>query len=153
MEARKYELQRFNGKAYEPVFQGELKAVDQYGRENDLGPRRRIVNVEKARDLKPKYRKPVPGRAAALPVDAVIRRYLEWAKAKGLKEVAFYKNQVVGAGYAYENGIAVRWVDPAEFLGPAPAAEVIDELAEKRARVEELEAALEAARQELAQAA
>lgn len=113
-DARQFRLEYFNGKAYE---------VDKLGTWEQLQPENtprvdarpwRLTLVEKARDLKPRYRAPARGRTGySRTIREVQEAYIKWATDRGLTMISTYYGMPVGGKFQ------CRAVDPADTFGPA----------------------------------
>ena len=68
----------------------------------------------------------VKPRGYARAVDYKVKEYLEWARARGLTRVHSFTGCKIAPKWA-PAGLELVPVDPAEFIGPAPIAEVCDE--------------------------
>lgn len=114
-----FRLEVFNGKTYAPVSEGTRRDLEPLF--ESLRDPRRLVLASKAWPPRPSYRAPTGSRGGR-DRDALVADYLAWAKGAGLSSVAFYRGDF-RAALAERQGLAVRYVDPAEFIGAAPAAE------------------------------
>ena len=125
-----YTLELFNGREYEPVPHHMVCpfTLAEIGR--DLV---RLGGFSGFRVVKPGHKyparvkrwRPTPSRAYARDRDAVRDQYLAWAQARELQRVTVYRGDDSARIAALESGVPeVCEVDPADFIGPAPAAEL-----------------------------
>ena len=124
-----FELQRWTGREYVP--HGCALAYDPgelAGTARLLGlPAWRVVKRNNKRPARVRRWRPPISRSTGRTIMDVQKEYLAWARARGLDSVAWYGGrQVIPA----LDGFRLRHVDPAEHLGPAPAAETITDLGE-----------------------
>lgn len=124
MSAPEFRLDRWTGREYvqHGLSLGPPDELADCARMLGL-PAWRVVRADKDRPARvPRWRPGKPGSGRSI---ADVRgEYLAWAKARGLASVAYYTGVPMHPAL---NGLAVRLIDPAEFLGPAPAAEIITE--------------------------
>ena len=123
-----FQIQLFDGRAYRTTATGtdHRSLSDRFYQLAGCGKPRRLVRTAKGWPLRPSYRR--PGVPRTTPVDALITRYLDWARAAGLKCVAVYREDAHSAAKsAAARGLQVRHVNRADFLGEAPASEAIEE--------------------------
>jgi hypothetical protein len=117
MDGEQFELQLWNGKAYEtvatgpaPTLQGQFAAG--YGN-------RRIVKSSKQRPAKPRYRYS-HGGVGGHSAQWTIGEYMRWALHAGLKTIHVYEGKRPPVAYA---DITFVTVPVADFLSSAPEAE------------------------------
>ena len=128
-DQRIFQLQIFNGKTYDVAphqHNGRADDLREYaqGIHRDSAPDMRgwrIVLADKARALRPSYRKSgVYGATRpngySRTVAQVQTEYLQWAEARKLQTVSVYRGRYPSVGLA---GFAVREVDPADTFGPS----------------------------------
>lgn len=114
-----FALQLFNGREYETTLTGGRRALEEpFERAATLGKPRRIVRTDKARPARPSYRRPPQSRASDRSREDVVKEYLAWAAARGLESVAAYRTDWRAVVHAKRYPIALRLVDPADFIGP-----------------------------------
>jgi hypothetical protein len=118
-----FQLQVFDGHEYRTVAAGERRAIGAAFIECRERVRR-MVRTDRNRPARPQYRAP-SGPRGAKTRDETISAYLAWAQSKGLKRVSFYAGDF-RSSLARERFDVVE-VDPAEFIGDAPAEETDDE--------------------------
>ena len=136
-EQFQFQLERWTGREYVPHGQPQCmtlaKAYDGHLGETArmLGlPAWRVVRCDKGRPRgKPGQWRPTPSRAYSREIAEVQDDYLAWAQARGLERVAIYQRKGASALMmrALSLDLGFYTVDPAEFLGPAPSAETIEE--------------------------
>jgi hypothetical protein len=117
-----YELQELTGRDYVPRLAGDLATVRAAA--DAMGPRpRRVVRVDKARPLRPRYARPRGATGPTLSARATVGAYLGWARAAGLERVTVYRRESAPWVYAEASGrgFALREVAVSDFLGPPPA--------------------------------
>ena len=113
-----YQLQLLDGRKYSIERTGDYRSI--YDSFVELvGRARRMVMVTKDRPLTPRYVKPHPDKPSRTK-EEVIKQYLAWAKAAGLKQVTAYRGRFP---FKALQGMAVIEVDVEDFLGDAPADE------------------------------
>ena len=129
-----YRLERWTGREYVPHGLN-LRPPDELADcARMLGlPAWRVVRADKDRPARaPRWRPSKPGSGRS--IERVRADYFEWAEARGLESVTVYRDdrrpwslssfrKWIGGGASRR----VVEVDPAEFIGPAPAAEIITE--------------------------
>ena len=122
-DTREFRLELFTGKVYEPIATGPRRHLERMT-EGKTQPWR-IVLPEKDWPAKPTYRKPTSSRGSyGRTVQGTMQAYLTWAKERGLATVTFYDDSLGhGYGRTLPAGCTARYVDPAEFIGPAPQPE------------------------------
>lgn len=136
-EQFQFQLERWTGRKYVPHGQPQCmtlaKAYDgQLGETaRKLGlPAWRVVRCDKDRPRgNPRAWRPTPSRACSRSVEEIRAEYLAWAAAAGLERVAVYARRDAANVMMQAHGLNLSsyTVDPADFLGPAPAAETIEE--------------------------
>jgi len=136
-EQFQFQLERWTGRKYVPHGQPQCmtlaKAYDgQLGETaRKLGlPAWRVVRCDKDRPRgKPRAWRPAPSRDYSRSVETIRAEYLAWAAAAGLERVAVYarRDEIDVRMQAHGLNLSPYTVDPADFLGPAPAAETIEE--------------------------
>lgn len=130
-----FQLERWTGREYMP--HGAPLTTDNPHKAGELAdtarmlglPRWRVCRADKARPARPSRWRPSPSRTPSRSIEKVQRQYLEWAAAHGVTCVAVYADKRAADVQmrAHALNISSYRVDPAEFLGPAPAAETIPE--------------------------
>ena len=123
-----FQIQLFDGRAYRTTATGtnHRSLSERFYQLAGCGKPRRLVRTAKGWPLRPSYRR--PGVPKAAPVEAVITRYMDWARAAGLECVTVYREDTHhAAGAAAARGLQVRRVSRTDFLGEAPAPEAIEE--------------------------
>ena len=131
-----FQLERWTGREYVPhgaphVTDNPHTASNVAETARMLGlPAWRLVRVDKDRPRKlGRPWKPTPGRASGRSIARVQSEYLDWAVARGLECITVYSDPRAAdlMMRAHAAGMSSRSVDAAEFIGPAPAAELIGE--------------------------
>ena len=129
-----FELQVFDGRQYQTIDTAAEEQLESLrGKfERLTGKVRRIVLQHKQRPAKPVYRYSSRGSSGpSLDGAATVAAYLDWAQAHGLLTVTVYADGKgtgqLGMSMAGRWGPNVRHVRVEDFLGPAPAAEEIEE--------------------------
>ena len=126
-DEREFQLELWNGKTYEPVNTGLANTIRPA---SYPGRAWRLVLPEKQRPAKPKY---TLGRSRSRTPDhnreTVIAQYMDWAKESGLRHLTVYQYCHIALAML-PKGVTSTAVDPADFLGPAPAAKIDDGLSE-----------------------
>lgn len=115
---KQFELQVLEGKSYRTIATSNRRQLGLMF--DSMRCARRIVDPDKKRDPRPRYRPPRGSAVGALSADQAVRAYFEWAIAKGLTSVAVYAN---GRAYPQLATLKLRYVPVADFLGPAPEPE------------------------------
>jgi hypothetical protein len=115
-----FQLQFWDAAArqYVPDIEGEHKAIAPVF-EVATGARR-LVRVDKARPLRPRYTVPRGGTAASKDKDATVRAYLDWCIAHNVAPT-FYAETYFRQWWPA--CMPCQLVPMADFLGPAPDAE------------------------------
>jgi len=132
--SEQFQLERWTGSEYVPHGKPQTPAPGAARRIGDtartLGlPAWRVVRVDKDRPRsRPRAWRPTPSHATGRSAADVRGEYLAWAAARGLECVTvYYEERPVFAQQVAARGFTVREVDPADFLGPAPDPETIEE--------------------------
>jgi hypothetical protein len=115
-----YQLQLFNGKAYETVRTLEADRPDALRPEVYPGRAWRIVNAAKDRPARPRYTVPRGGTAGSMSKDETVRAYLDWCMARDVAPTFYYERSY---SFWWPKGKPYRLVPRADFLGDAPANE------------------------------
>jgi hypothetical protein len=122
-----YTLELFNGREYEPTPHHMVNPDTLADLGRDLirladFPGFRVVKAGHKYPKRVRRWTPTPSRAYARDRDTVIRQYLDWALARGLECVTQYNGETSAPARCWPR--AVRFVDPADFIGPAPRAQI-----------------------------
>ena len=123
-----FQIQLFDGRAYRTTATGtdHRSLSERFYQLAGCGKPRRLVRTAKGWPLRPSYRR--PGVPKATPVEAVITRYMDWARAAGLECVTVYREDThYAVRSAAARGLKVRRVNRADFLGEAPMPELTEE--------------------------
>ena len=123
-DKRLFQLELWTGREYVPVLGGTFPDV-QAASARWRPASRRITLMDKDRPRKPKYTRTRRQKGSDRTRESVIDAYMTWAQRAGLRQVAVY----CYAGVVLPDGMTARYVDPADFLGPAPEAEEVDDAA------------------------
>ena len=120
-DSRNFELQLFNGREYVTTKGGSNLRTLQSEFAAAAPATRRLVLSSKAWPARPVYRKRGGSRVGGMSKAKTVCAYLAWAESRGVECVTFYAGDPEGKVWSAR--YPVRWVDPADILGPAPEAE------------------------------
>jgi hypothetical protein len=114
-----FQLQFWDAAArqYVPDIEGEHKGIAPMF-EVATGARR-LVRVDKARPMRPRYTVPRGGTSGSMSPDQTVRAYLDWCIVHNVAPTFYTGSRYQG----WWTGSPCQRVPMADFLGPAPEAE------------------------------